>query len=216
LGVIDLWNRKKVEFEFLFLSLLILALAAGSFLPSPAWYQYFYAPVPFVILGILYGLSRISGYLNLRFNFAWVLFIQILVLVNLFGLDGYSKVSVLSDRSIWFPLRVRILGNQIENIAGEGRMLTLSPVYLLDGDLQIYPEFASGPFAWRISQFVPSKDRSALHLVSETDLDTWLGQDPPGGILVGLHGELERPLVRYALDKGYQERRFAELVLFVP
>jgi 4-amino-4-deoxy-L-arabinose transferase-like glycosyltransferase len=216
LGVIDLWIRKRIRFEFLLISLLILFIAAGSFLPSPAWYQYFYAPVPFAILGIMYGISRFNGYLNQKINLTWILFVQILILVNIFGLDQYSKMSVLTDRTTWFPLRVRILGHQIENISKVGRVLTLSPVYLLDGNSQIYPEFASGPFAWRISQFVPSKDRKDLSLVSETDLNTWLESDPPGGILVGLHNELERSLVRYALENGYQEIRLSELVLFVP
>ena len=97
LGLIDLWIHKRVDVRFLFLTLLVLFLSIGSLLPSPAWYQYFYAPVPFVILGVLYGVAHFNPDLTRRINFTWIFFFQIVILATLYGSEQLSHLRILTD-----------------------------------------------------------------------------------------------------------------------
>ncbi len=89
-------------------------------------------------------------------------------------------------------------------------MLTLSPIYVLEGGLPIYEQFASGPFAWRVSSLVSPSEREALHIVSPENLEVVLTARPPAGILVGMEQELEGAFVAYAEAHGYDPSEVGE------
>jgi hypothetical protein len=87
-----------------------------------------------------------------------------------------------------------------------GKILTLAPTYPLLGGFDVYPEFATGPFAWRSAHLIPAERRRRLHLVAPDDLDSFLEPYPPAGILTGYEddGDLEKPFLEYAKRHGYQ------------
>jgi hypothetical protein len=80
----------------------------------------------------------------------------------------------------------------------------LSPIFPLAGDARIYPEFATGAFAWRVAPFVPAEDRQARDVVSADELESVLDSDPPAAILTGSEETLEEPFILYAQENGYQ------------
>jgi hypothetical protein len=82
--------------------------------------------------------------------------------------------------------------------------LTLGPLFPLEAGLDIYPAFATGPFAWRTSRYLDSATREALGVVSAEDLARYLSGSPPDGILVGFNPNLESKFVEYAAQNGYQ------------
>ncbi|MEZ4555082.1 MAG: hypothetical protein R2854_01275 [Caldilineaceae bacterium] len=49
----------------------------------------------------------------------------------------------------WRPNKLHAQGQWAMNLVGDGPVLTLSPIPVLEGHAAIYPEFATGPFAWR-------------------------------------------------------------------
>ena len=71
--------------------------------------------------------------------------------------------------------------------------------------MPIYPEFSTGPFIWRVASFVPETERQALDLISPKDLETFLANDPPAGILVGIESYYEEALLEYANLHGYRK-----------
>jgi hypothetical protein len=96
------------------------------------------------------------------------------------------------------PIQVHQVGEEIRRIAGEGRLLTLAPLFPLEGGLDVYLELAAGPFGWRINPFLPDAEKRALHLASAGDLNNLLRTTPPRAILTGLEPGLEDPLKAYA------------------
>jgi len=89
-------------------------------------------------------------------------------------------------------------------MGSSGKVLTLAPIYPLEGGLDIYPEFSSGPFAWRTAPLLDAADRARYKIVSPADLDELLRHDPPVGIIVGAEPiQMEYPLVQYAMQHNY-------------
>jgi hypothetical protein len=184
--------------EALLIIVVIPAALLGCFLPSRYQYQHYYIVLPLVLLavghGIRWGVNR------------WVLtgLAGLSLLSALFHGRGYSPVFELLRPADWATLELHRLGEEIQHAAGPGKILTLAPTYPLEGGALIYPEFATAPFGWRSASLVSSERRPGLKLVAPADLETFLAENRPAGILVGFEDQrLERPLVDYARGHGY-------------
>ena len=93
---------------------------------------------------------------------------------------------------------------EIRAAAGKNKVLTLAPIFPLEGNAEVYEEFSTGSFAWRIAPLLPGNERKELGIVSKEDLSDFLKTKPPKAILVGSEGSLESPLLSYAREKGYK------------
>jgi 4-amino-4-deoxy-L-arabinose transferase-like glycosyltransferase len=185
-------------------------LLLGAIAPSPSYKQYYYALVPFLLLGVVLGLAR-----------AWFTIYGRRAGVVSGLLSAASVISLISDLPLfastqgWTPLRVHQIGQNLSALT-KGEILTLVPVFPLEGNARIYKEFATGPFAWRVAPLVPEQLRATIGFVDATDLETYLATAPPAAILTG--GEtsvLEQPLNDYAKQHGYRLRRVSGLYLWV-
>lgn len=164
----------------------------------------FLAPVPFAVLAIAFGLSRLVYHMEGKPVWAMLLFVQVVLLANFFHPEDYRRVSFLRYVDLWRPIMAHNLGVEIGAAAGQGRVLTFAPVYPLEGSAGIYPEFATGAFAWRTAPFLKAEQRSQLGIISCEELDGLLTRDPPAAILTGLEPLLEEPFVEYARRNAYQ------------
>jgi hypothetical protein len=202
-------------FELLFSIAVASFLLIGALAPTPSFYQYFYAPVPFVFIGILYGMPLLYG-AGQPVRIALGVFGSIVVISSIIGFRQYGDTALNLSPRTWTAVEIHRTGQAIKRSLGEGKVLTLSPIFPLEGGLEIYPAFVTGPFAWRVAPLVSHDDRQALGLVSANDLPILLRNSPPKGILVGLEGDLEKPLVDYASANGYEPQKLSNgLVLWI-
>ena len=206
-------RRAWPEREAVILGGLALVLLVSAFAATPSWYQYFYAPIPFLILAALYGVS-----------FVWqpgVIWGRALAggAVALFLACGVSLISQsdwgsLREPDKWIPVQAHQLGEELLHRARHGKVLTLSPIFPIEGGLGTYRELASGPFSWRVAPLLTEAQRQEFVVMSYSDLETALRDDPPAAILVGFEagnegfelgdkGGLEDPLEDYARLHGY-------------
>jgi hypothetical protein len=97
------------------------------------------------------------------------------------------------------------------------RVATLSPVYALEGGLEIYRELATGSFVFRIGDLLSDAERARYVATSFTTLAALLDADPPAAILIGDEGDSELPLLEYAESRGYRpaEAQFPQGQLFL-
>jgi hypothetical protein len=79
------------------------------------------------------------------------------------------------------------------------------PVYPLEGGLAVYPEFATGAFAFRIAEFTKPELAQNFVMVGADGIDSLFGNSPPAAFLLGYEPELEAPLEAYAERMGYRE-----------
>ncbi|UCF18603.1 MAG: hypothetical protein JSU87_11720 [Gemmatimonadota bacterium] len=189
--------------ELSFLLALIVFSFAGSLAPTPSFKQYFYAPLPFIVL------AGIRGMALLRDRAEWKqvqrLFVAALVICFLRGAVGYWAIFQPGTSKSAVTAQAHRLGREVSQAVGDGGILTLSPIIPLEGGLDIYEEFVTGPFAWRVAALLAPEERERKRMTSPAELGSLLRERPPAGILLGLEiDDLEQPLLDFARATGYQ------------
>lgn len=171
---------------------------------TPSWPHYFYAIVPLLVVAVVEGLPPDSGERVHR-----AVAIAALVCVAFAGSDLARAGSLLSP-SGRFTRKAHAIGRRIASRAGDGPVLTLAPVYPLEGGLPVYPALVTSPFAWRTAHLLDAAERAQLGIVGPAELDSTLDRRPPGAILVGHEPSLEGDFVRWGRRMGYTETRLPE------
>lgn len=178
-----------------------------SFLPTPAFPQYFTPPLPFAIVlaGLLFGSLDGPGRDLAKPVMAAVLGLTLvtgapLLLPSLTGLanpGGWTGLRVARDGAA--------MAAQVREQAGDGPVATLSPIHALEGHLPVYPQFALGPFIVRAAPWVPEEDRRHYsHFVTPDGIPALLRAQPPAAILIGMEGDIDAPLEAFAGAHGYR------------
>ena len=191
-----------------------LVLSAGlvSFLPTPAFPQYFAPPIAFglVLCALLYGRliaavrSQVAPVMAAVFLLTAAGALPIL-LPDLPALARPSKwtgnsVDRAADNIRWLMARQ----------AGSGPLLTLAPIYPAEAQLPRYKELALGPFIYRAVDYLPPENRPFFRPVaSPRTLEQMLVQSPPKAVLVGLEERLDQPLEAWAIRNAYRPVRVA-------
>lgn len=191
-------------------ALVALFLLIGCFLPSRYQYQHFFALIPLLVLGLaLVSDDEASGYPRVfTARFLLVFCAASSLFTALYksskGESPLPEWAEIFHRETWFPSRAAEFGAELRSHVDAGRILTLAPTWPVAGGLKIYPEFATGPFAWRSARFVSPERRRQFHLIAPDDLEELLSARPPAGILTGVEDDdLEAPLVAYARAHGF-------------
>ena len=176
----------------------------GAWLPTPAYRQYLYQPLPFMLLACIYGMAAYGRRTNHSRVFALVAFGAATAFLQ-FVFDWRGANFFNHPRS-WPVWSLPAVGEEIRSYVGsDARVLTLSAIQPLEGGLTIYPQLATGPFAWRLAPFARSEDRDRYGFPTR-DLRQLTG-DRPAAILTGYeYPSLDRPLVAYARDLNYRGR----------
>ena len=191
-------------FELTFVLCLLPFLLIGALAVTPSQQQYFYVLIPFLLLASLLALS------------IWPTSRQKVGLTFLVVASSLSVVAVLPQYAVamfnlfpprqWWPVQIHENGVHIEALVEQGKVLTLAPIYSLEGGGEIYEQFATGPFTWRVSNLVPPENSAPLNLVPKEQLASFLQEERPSAVLVGYHNAdqiEEAPLIAYAKQNGY-------------
>lgn len=200
-----------------FRNILVLAAApcaaVGSFLPTPAWYQYFYAPLPFALLAIAQGLATLTQGKEQLWRWSSLLLVELVLVANLFMLQDYRRMSFLRYPDLWKPRVMHRVGVDVrERVGAGGRVFSLAPVYPLEGGLRIYPQLATGVFAYRTGSLLSAEQRQRQGILSVENFEEFLDEHPPDGILVGFDAAIEEEIIAYASERGYQPQPLNELL----
>ena len=177
-------------------------LSIGALAPSPSYKQYYYAFVPFLILACVFAVARAlqgGDARNARRTWTALGVISMLVLIV-----DLPLLRHLGSPREWAPVRLHALGRELRAQTA-GPVLTLSPLLPLEAGLDIYKEFATGPFAWRTAAFLSPERKADFSMVDATRLESFLNNSPPPAILTPLNSDKrDRPLATYARANGYR------------
>ncbi len=184
-----------------------------AFGPTPSWYQYYFACVPFAILAISFvaasaGAGRAGRWIEAT--------TALTALVCVLGGDwDPESIRRLQSPGTWVPVQVHRFGMSLAAQIPCGRVLTLAPLLPMEGGLLTYEALATGPFTWRVAHIIPEANRRLVGWVGRDDFEAALGSSTPAAILTGLEtanegfepgqrGNLEAPLDEYAARRGYR------------
>lgn len=192
---------------FLFLLLTLPFLLLGSLAPSPVFDHYFYPLVPFLLIGLLSLFAAIPRD-SKGTRWTWGVAAAAVMTSAAFAVGNYDEMKHLFSPHQWSPNQMRVEAAELRRLVPGGKVLTLAPTLPLEAGLKIYPEFATGPFAWRVANFVKKERRSAARIVGPDELEALLAADPPAAILLGYEKRWEEPLENYAKARQYRRIPF--------
>jgi hypothetical protein len=205
--------RDRASLHALWLMFLATVLLfVTGFAPTPAWYQYFFACVPFAILTSAAVIARVEPTTPRRV--ALLCGAALAGLSIVWGTWDMGIARRLQSPASWVPIQVHQFGQVLAQQVPAGPVLTLAPVLAMEGGLSTYPAFATGPFTWRVAHIIPEANRKQVGWIGPDELDVYVAASPPAAVLTGLEtenegfdpgqrGNLEEPLKAYALQSGY-------------
>lgn len=180
-------------------------LLLGAWGPTPTQQQYFYALMPFLALAGFYAMAlECSDARGLRRWRRLVLFGALLPAIV--GLPRwYWQVVYLPVVEGWTPMRVHETGAWIKSQCPPGaRVMTADPVFVQEGGLAAYPEYAVGRFVFHVGDLMNPEDRRRFHMTYAEELDRVLGERPPDAIFRHTKSPTT-PLTAYASSHGFRK-----------
>jgi hypothetical protein len=195
------------RFAIASLLLLIACLLVGTFAPTPLFPVYFYAPLPFAILLILLIAAPTDrGRILPTVSPLHRRLVYCGVAATAIGLVGYDQVRHPVDLAHWTPLDVHRIGQTLCRDCAPRRILTLAPIFPLEGGADIYEELATGPFAMRAGALLNESNEGLYKLMDEDDLPELFDRHPPVGVLTGLERGQDDPIAVMARSHGFVDR----------
>ncbi len=183
---------------------LSLTFCVIAFVPPTMWEQYWAAPVPFLAIALAYPLAVLcrSAEQNesvRQFRMAtWAVFIgaTATVFANPAVLRRLREVTVTQQ---WTPIVLHNTSvDMVARATAPERVLTLGPLYALEGGGSIYPELASGSVVYRIADALTDSERALTQTVGPATVANLAEQSPPAAVVVGVEAaefaSLEKPL----------------------
>lgn len=195
----------------------------AAFLPTPSFPQYFAQPIITVPLFLAVAYRTLEPELRTFFNHA----AMALTLVALAA--GAPRIvqdlPSLRAPASWTVNKVHrdgvAIANELRRRDIDGMVATLFPVYPLEGGLKVYPELATGPFAYRTGDLADAKLLQHYVTTSPSSIGERLRAEPPAAILVGFAPALEEPIYNFAVENRYEKAdiaiksRYGEGILYV-
>jgi hypothetical protein len=201
-------NRGPIILGLCLCLLLFLVAVPTAVRPTPIWIQYFGLPISFLfpLLVYLLGFQR-GGWRVLSRGILGVALVTTLI-AN--GPDMLQALKAIQEPARWQPVRVRetaldIRADLARRNLGDGLVATLSPLYAVEANLEIYPELATGPFLYRVARLLSAGQRQHYVGIDPTHVGDLMAQDPPAAVFVGYEGGLDDPLRAYARQAGYRQ-----------
>lgn len=191
--------------------LLPLVFFIIALIPPTMWKQYLAMPAPFLVISFAYPLLYIRKLTdtprhNKHFQIARVLIAACaLVSVSLYPVV-LRRIPKLTRPQNWVPIRLHRISQDIaERTKGPEPVLTLAPLYALEGGGNIYNEFSSGPFVYRIAHYMNTSDRKTAKAVGPETLRQLLEKSPPAAIILGAERKpLEAPFLQAIASHSQQ------------
>jgi hypothetical protein len=199
----DRKRKSQFNLEVIFSLTLLVFLLIGSLAPTPTWYQYFYAPLPFLMITLLYVMAVFTEQ-DGRARWITILVVLVLVISISFGVKFYQNLGLTLSPVESLAVRIHTAGRELVSRVGTGRVLTLAPIYPLEGGASIYEEFATGSFGWRVAPLIPIEERLEVGLVADSDLQKMLQLKPPAAILTGYEASLEQAFAQVAKELNFR------------
>ena len=209
------WQRKKLiktnMRNLLLAGFLILAFFFIALIPPTMWKQYLAMPVPFILISFAYPLLYIRELAdkakdNKHFKIAAaVVSACVFVAVLSYPVD---KILVLFYPEGWVPIQLHKISQDIaEKTKEPKKILTLAPLFALEGGSEIYTELSCGSIVYRIGDRLSAWNRDITHTVGSRTLSELLEKEPPSAVIVNVEMKfLEEHLIKTAVKPDWERK----------
>lgn len=218
------WKRRELTITNAPGVLLAILLALVFFIIAMVmpitWKQHLAMPVPFAIISFAYPLlylrklDSVNGPGKL-FKVARVLVIACAVTsVTSYPLILQRIPRLFSPQS-WMPVQFHQFSQTIaEKTKNPKLILTLAPLCALEGGCDIYVEFSSGPFVYRVAPLMTASELEIIKAAGPETLMALLEGAPPSAVILGAEFDfLEEPLFHMAVQpdsENWEKREYED------
>jgi hypothetical protein len=173
-----------------------------AFIPPTFWFQYLAIPLPFLLISTafpLFFLRQKADSPHLKIASSLIATCVLIAVIQ--QITILKPMPTLSNLQTWEPLRLHNFSTKItQNIDKSAPVLTISPLYALEGSCRIYPQLSAGLFAYRIADDLTDNQRQITNTVGPASLKQLLKVSPPSAVIVGTEqnsgfGNLENTLL---------------------
>ncbi len=212
--ILYLRRKSPVDLGKLALASFAFTLFLTAFAPTPTQQQYYFAPLPFLL--VILAVVGFEIYQKNKLGFySTILLVLFALIPSISFTNPLTDLAYLSNPSKWTPIQVHDFAEGMKEYVPKGRILSLISMIPLEAGYDAYPFTATGPFSWRTSLLLTPQRRALYGVVSPEELPGLLKQDPPDAILTGFEdpnagfirndpGTLETPFINYAKENGYK------------
>ncbi|MFB0612645.1 phospholipid carrier-dependent glycosyltransferase [Aurantiacibacter poecillastricola] len=215
----------KPTWPLFMLGALVVGAALISFVPTPAFPQYYAPPIAFGLIfsAWAYGCITQASRITLRPLMATVMLMA-----------SFASLPLLLPELRYLPRPSTWTGNMVHEAAqdmavqmaqsgNEGRLLTLAPAYGAEARRDGYRQMLLGPFIYRAVEYVDAPDRAFFDdVATPRSIGAILERDPPAAILIGTEDHLDGVLEEWARAHDYRptsvklgDRRKDEGILYL-
>ncbi len=203
----------------LFFAVIAAVFVVIVFIPPVMWIQYWAVPVAFIVVALVYPLNYLCDIAakdvrKNRYLVTAAILLAIAAGASLYeGLPlAFANVVHMFDRDMWVPVRVHKISEDIHQKAvGEGPVLTLSPLYAIEGGSEIYPEFSAGSFVYRVADRLSDSQRRIVHGAGAAELERLVESRPPSAVIIGTESKLlEEPILKQAVGVDWRREVYGE------
>lgn len=194
-------RRRRLPFEIKLPSAVALSLFAGGFCPTPSFKQYFFEPVIFIALAVATSVI----YKNARKT--WMAAVGLgLAFCIASAVPFYREVFLRP----WDPVKSHQMGLKINSLLGcDKKVMTIYPLFVLEGGCSIYEQTVTGPFAFRVGELFSGRSKEKYKILDATNMEDYFKRDPPGAFLLCANtlcrnSPFEVPLLRYVESHHYK------------
>jgi hypothetical protein len=184
-----------------FLPLIFFAVA--MILPT-TWRQYFAPPVPFLIISFAYPLAHLSELssrrvLKIPFRIGAALMMLSMLVAFFTSINITKRIPACITPQAWVPMQMHKIAVDIAEKTKEPKLvLTTAPLFALEGGCEIYTEFSTGVFIYRIADLMSEQEQRITNTVGPKNLADVVKRSPPSAIIVGIEPSyfsfLDKPL----------------------
>ncbi|MBN2456715.1 MAG: hypothetical protein JXB29_09310 [Sedimentisphaerales bacterium] len=177
-----------------------------AYLPPTMWIQYFAMPVPFFVISFAYPMIHlrksadgIGHSTNFRIASAGIAACVFAAVISYPAV--LYRIPKLLDFQNWVPLTIHSVSDDIAAKTKEPKLiLTLSPLFALEGGCDIYLQLSAGPFVYRVADRMRPAELHVTNTAGANTLGQILKDAPPSAVIVGRESEfLEFPLLQEAV-----------------
>jgi hypothetical protein len=169
--------------------------------------QHLAMPVPFIVISFVFPLLYLRKLNsdtgpNKHFKLARVIVIACAIAIVASYPFILRRVPKLLDPQSWAPVQLHRISEDIaEKTKSPKLILTLAPLYALEGRCDIYPQLASGPFVYRVADWMTASDLEAVRAAGPKRLKALLEKSQPSAVILDVElGSLEEPLFRMTVQ----------------
>ncbi|WP_298569823.1 hypothetical protein [uncultured Aliiroseovarius sp.] len=202
------WSDRSALGLILVVLATLVTTAGMSLTPTPGFSQYYIAPL--VCLPVLAALIYDALPPATRAQ-SWPLLSAATAMLVLIAVPWLAPDMRKTLRpGMTTPAKIErgaaALQDSIAQLRPAGsKVATFLPIYPLEAGLSVYPEFATGQFAYRIAPYTDPDLARFYVMAGPDDIGALFDRDPPQAILIGYEPALEAPLRDYALTHGYRK-----------